>query len=62
MLYPYIKKILNKGDKMNVYSYTSDISKRKSEVYCSRHSYLCLKLWYSVEGLTDKEYNEYKKI
>ena len=45
--------------KEQLWTYTSHGVKQ--EVYCNRFSYLFIKLYYDDNGLTDEEYEEYKK-
>ncbi len=63
-LYPYLKRILNKADKVKRYTYHSKYG-TKETIICSRYEYLHFKLYNDVFGLNDAEYVElqrYNKI
>jgi hypothetical protein len=63
-LYPYLKRILDKANKVKKYSYHSKYGPNET-VFCSKYEYLTLKLYNDVYGLNDAEYAElqrYNKI
>lgn len=59
-LYPYLKKILNKANKVKRYTYYSKYGPRET-IVCSRYEYLNIKLYNDVYGLNNTEYAELQK-
>lgn len=45
-----------------IYQYTTKQGNESSTVHCTRLEYLYLKLNYGINGLTPKEYLEYKQL